>query len=142
VVDGTLRCSEEVHVKRWLQLLVIFMAVVVVALPGYAAQKRVHAELSGDEEVPPVKTAAKGDFKLLIYRDALSFELDVDNITNPTGAYIHKGRKGENGPAVAGFSADQPRRGLSAVYWQRGGSRKRVCLASCRESGSPTWSGC
>ena len=89
--------------KRLLQSLVVFMVTVVIALPGYGAQKRVYAKLSGAQEVPAVKTTAKGDLKLLIYEDELSFELNVNGVSNPTGAYIHRGKKGENGPPIAGL---------------------------------------
>ena len=41
--------------------------------------------------------------KLLIYEDELSFELNVNGVSNPTGAYIHRGKKGENGPPIAGL---------------------------------------
>jgi hypothetical protein len=98
--------------KRVLQLLFLCVLAAVVAQPAYAAQKRVHAKLSGSQEVPKVKTGAKGTFTLLFYQDALSFELNVDGIMNPTGAYIHLGKKGENGPAIAGLFAGPAKEGL------------------------------
>jgi hypothetical protein len=88
------------------QLLQFGMALVLVlglARSGFAAQTRFSAELSGDREVPAVKTDASGDFKLTVYKRALSFELNVDRLMNPTGAHIHKGKKDENGPPIAGL---------------------------------------
>jgi hypothetical protein len=99
-------------VKRLIPLLIVLVLSVVAAQAACAAQKRVHAKLSGSQEVPPVKTEAKGKFILLFYQDALSFELNVKDIMNPTGAYIHQGKKGENGPAVAGLFAGPAKEGL------------------------------
>jgi len=73
------------------------------AQPGFAAQKRFRAKLSGSQEVPAVKTGATGDLKIIVYEKELSFELNVKGIRNPAGAHIHKGKQGENGPTVAGL---------------------------------------
>jgi hypothetical protein len=89
--------------KRLLLLALSLVLVLATALPGFAAKSRFRAELSGTQEVPSVKTDASGTFKLTIYKDGLSFELNVDDLMNPVAAYIHKGKKGENGPPIAGL---------------------------------------
>ena len=89
--------------RRLLQLALLFLLVAALAPPVFAAQIRFKAELSGAQEVPPVKTDATGDFRLIIYPKELSFELSVDGLANITGAHIHKGKRGENGPPVAGL---------------------------------------
>ena len=89
--------------RRLLQALLVVVLAVSIVPSSFAAQKRLRAELSGNEEVPPVKTNATGDFKLTIYKKELSYELNVDSIMNPTVAHIHKGKKGENGPPIAGL---------------------------------------
>jgi len=88
---------------RLLPLPLVFLLLAGLALPGFAAQTRFKADLNGNQEVPPVKTDAVGDFKLTIYKRSLSFELNVSGLMNPTGAHIHKGKRGENGPPVAGL---------------------------------------
>jgi len=56
--------------------------------------------LSGDEEVPPVATRARGTaiFHLSSDGSALDYELIVANIENVVQAHIHIGAAGINGP--------------------------------------------
>ena len=65
------------------------------------------AKLSGSNEVPPVTTAALGiaTFHILPvgHQEVLNYELDLKNIRGVTGAHIHIGKQGENGPVVAGL---------------------------------------
>jgi hypothetical protein len=65
-----------------------------------------NAKLAGSSEVPPVTTTASGTatFQLLPaagHEQILSFELSLKNINGVTGAHIHNGKQGENGPVVA-----------------------------------------
>lgn len=89
--------------RRVQLLLLVFIFTALPAMPGGAAQKFYRAELSGSQEVPRVRTPAKGDLKLTVAEGELTFELNVKGITSPTAANIHRGRKGENGPPVAGL---------------------------------------
>ncbi|OGU12178.1 MAG: hypothetical protein A2075_09770 [Geobacteraceae bacterium GWC2_58_44] len=72
-------------------------------MPGLAAPKKFRAQLSGKNEVPRVRSPAKGDLKLTVSGNEISYELNVKRITSPTAANIHRGRKGETGPPVAGL---------------------------------------
>jgi glucose/arabinose dehydrogenase len=67
------------------------------------ASTRFSAELSGDQEVPPVDTAASGDASFTLSEDGteLEFELQVANIQDVTQAHIHLAPPGVNGPVVA-----------------------------------------
>lgn len=89
--------------RRTLPLTFAFLLIVSFALPCFAEKRRFSAELSGSQEVPEVKTGATGDFKLTIYERELSFELTIDGIMSPLSAYLHKGKRGENGPPIAGL---------------------------------------
>ena len=65
-----------------------------------------NAKLAGSNEVSPVTTAASGTatFQLLPaagHEQVLSFQLSLKNINGVTGAHIHNGKQGENGPVVA-----------------------------------------
>lgn len=88
--------------KVKLVLFVILSTILTVSV-GFAAEKKFHAKLTGSNEVPSVKTKAKGDvaFKLSSDGKELSYKLDVKNIENPTAAHIHRGMKGKNGPPLA-----------------------------------------
>lgn len=61
------------------------------------------ATLSGDEEVPPAQTRARGTahFQLKPDGSGLSYKLIVANIMNVTMAHIHLAPAGVNGPVVA-----------------------------------------
>lgn len=61
---------------------------------------RLTAELSGDNEVPPVTTAGTGKARFILNEDQteLSFLLEVANVDSVTQAHIHQGSAGENGP--------------------------------------------
>lgn len=59
--------------------------------------------LSGDAEVPPVKTNASGraTFALSEDRSELQYEVYIDCIRNVNQGHIHLGTESENGPIVA-----------------------------------------
>lgn len=88
--------------KIKLALFVILSAILTVSV-GFAAEKSFHAKLTGKNEVPSVKTKAKGEIKFKLSSDGkeLSYKLSVKNIENSTAAHIHRGMKGTNGPPVA-----------------------------------------
>lgn len=72
-------------------------------MKGGNAVRIFSACLRGAEEVPPVRTNARGFAIFFLSRDGrrLQFLLAVQNIKNATAAHIHLGRRGENGPIVA-----------------------------------------
>jgi len=71
----------------------------------YAPAAHYGAQLSGDQEVPPVTTNAygQGDFTLDSVRDTLHYYVTVSDITNITASHIHLGPAGQNGPVVFGL---------------------------------------
>jgi hypothetical protein len=87
--------------------LIIILVSVLLASFGMASDKsgrELHfkAELSGNEEVPAVKTQAKGEAKFYLRKgeDRFTYSVVLRGIENITAAHIHKGKKGENGPPV------------------------------------------
>jgi len=61
------------------------------------------ALLRGSQEVPPVRTNARGTFLARVSKDGrrLWFILVVRDIRNAFAGHIHLGRRGVNGPIVA-----------------------------------------
>lgn len=61
------------------------------------------AFLSGRNEVPPVRTTARGNavFQLSQNGSQLRYKLILRNVSRVTQAHIHLGRPGANGPVVA-----------------------------------------
>lgn len=97
--------------------LSIFLIVLLFASLGAAADRSrnegtFEATLSGNEEVPPVQTEAKGEaeFQFSKEGDKLAYTLTVSNIKDVTGCSVHKGKKGENGPPVLNLFTE-PRKG-------------------------------
>lgn len=84
-----------------LMLFAIVTTILAVSV-GFAADAGFRAKLVGDDEVPSVKTKAKGEikFKVSSYGKELSYKLQVKNLKNATTAHIHRGMKGKNGPPV------------------------------------------
>lgn len=79
----------------------------------FAAEGSFKARLGGNESVPAVKTKAKGDAEFKLSKDgkSLHYKLKVSNINNVNAAHIHKGKKGQNGPVVAGLFAGPKKEG-------------------------------
>ncbi|SRR6266542_3077838 len=82
-------------------LLFVLLALFLTATLGFAAEKSYHAKLTGKDEVPSVKTKAKGKAEFKMSKDGkLTYKLSVKNIENASAAHIHRAMKGENGPPV------------------------------------------
>jgi CHRD domain len=80
----------------------------VFAIPS-EGQKKFSAQLSGDQEVPPVQTNASGMAWFKSNRDTLEFELNVTDLQGITMAHIHNGKQGEIGPPVLPlYKSDSP----------------------------------
>jgi hypothetical protein len=76
-------------------------------MPAFAQQQQTFtAKLSGNNEVPPLTTAATGmaQFQLSSDGNQLSYTLNAKNLNNFMMAHIHQGKPGEMGPPVAKLS--------------------------------------
>ncbi|MBK5276516.1 MAG: CHRD domain-containing protein [Desulfuromonadales bacterium] len=89
--------------KKVKLLLFVILATILTVSIGFAAEKSFKAKLTGKDEVPSVKTKAKGEIEFKLSKDGreLSYKLKVKNIENPTAAHIHLGMKGKSGPPLA-----------------------------------------
>lgn len=102
-----------------LSILVAFFGITVDKSVG---EVRFKAELSGDEEVPPLKTKAKGEanFDLSNEGDELTYRVVLEGIENITAAHIHKGKTGENGPPVADLFREPRKEAISGILLSKG----------------------
>lgn len=68
------------------------------------------AVLSGDQEVPPVETNARGQASFRLSKDgsSISFQVNVANIENVTMAHIHAAPAGQNGGVVVWLYPSAP----------------------------------
>ncbi|WP_349409367.1 CHRD domain-containing protein [Pseudalkalibacillus sp. SCS-8] len=81
------------------------------------------ADLTGGQEVPPVRTNANGMAKFVAddYGNCIKFEMTVNDIRDFVQAHIHFGERGVNGPVLAFlFGAD-----LATLAEQNGISTRR-----------------
>ena len=73
---------------------------------GSAIAADVKVTLSGDQEVPPVKTEGKGSGTITIADDgAVSGSVTTTGVKG-TMAHIHQGAAGANGPVIVPFTKD------------------------------------
>ena len=82
----------------------LLSALLISSCAGLAAAADVQVMLSGDQEVPPVATAAKGSGTVTVKDD-----MSVAGSVTTTGmdgimAHIHHGAAGKNGPPIVTLS--------------------------------------
>lgn len=94
-------------------------ALAVVAVSGVlmgaggGSGRNFHADLSGDQEVPPIvtDTSGKANFHADRGETEIRFRLSVkngDGVLGAAGAHIHCAPAGQNGPVVAFLAAAVP----------------------------------
>jgi Cu/Zn superoxide dismutase len=71
-----------------------------------SSDKEFSARLTASKEVPPVDTDATGRIRLVAKsQDALDYQISLSNLNGVvTGAHIHRGSTGTNGPVVANLN--------------------------------------
>lgn len=79
-------------------------------IPAAVADEVFKAQLTGDQEVPPVTTDTQGRFKISVNKDATAGEytLRVESGVRVTQSHFHCAPAGANGPIIvflAGFHA-------------------------------------
>lgn len=82
------------------------IAALVLALSGCASMGsgEVSVALTGDQEVPPVKTAATGTATIKVGEDkSVTVTVKTTGI-NAIAAHIHSGAAGTNGPVIVPFT--------------------------------------
>jgi CHRD domain len=93
-METTLRKS------RFNLAVVVLMAGVLAGGAGIASARDVMVNLSGDQEVPPVKTSAAGSGTITVDDDkSIKGKITTSDIKG-TGAHIHEGASGKNGPDI------------------------------------------
>jgi hypothetical protein len=114
-------------VKKAKRVFIIFSLVISLALIGMMSdqsegERSFKAELSVEEEVPPVKTNARGEaiFKLNKGGDELIYLLTVKNIENVTAAHIYQGQKGRNGPPMVTLFSEPEKPSISGTLYVEG----------------------
>src|SRR5918995_234665 len=77
----------------------------------------VASNMTGTKEVPPVRTVASGSATFVNNQTFIDYDLSVSDLYNVTGAHIHQGRAGVNGPIVVTlYRTADPSPGLFGGY--------------------------
>lgn len=90
--------------KFWPSLAAVFAIVLVISAGcstmSAGTNQGIKVKLSGDQEVPPVKTAASGSGTIVISSDkSVSGSISTTGV-DATAAHIHEGPAGKNGPII------------------------------------------
>ncbi len=80
--------------------LAIVALVASMLAGGLANAGEIKVNLSGDQEMPPVKTSASGSGTITVEDDkSIKGKITTSDIKG-TGAHIHEGASGKNGPDI------------------------------------------
>jgi hypothetical protein len=84
----------------------LVLGTAAILMSGWAFAANVDVKLSGDQEVPPVKTSATGNGTLTVNDDkSVSGSVTTSGI-NGVAAHIHNGAPGKNGPVAVPLTKD------------------------------------
>jgi len=84
----------------------LVLGTAAILMSGWAFAANVDVKLSGDQEVPPVKTSATGNGTITINDDkTVSGSVTTSGI-NAVAAHIHNGAPGKNGPVAVPLTKD------------------------------------
>ncbi len=86
--------------SRFNLAVVALMAGVLAGGAGMASAGDIKVNLSGDQEVPPVKTSASGSGTITVHDDkSIKGKITTSDLKG-MGAHIHEGASGKNGPDI------------------------------------------
>jgi CHRD domain len=84
---------------------------------AFAQEVFIASNMTGAKEVPPVKSMATGTASFLNNQTVIDYDLSVSDLYNATGAHIHQGKVGANGPIVVTlYKTSDPSPGLFGGY--------------------------
>jgi hypothetical protein len=103
-------------------LSVITLAVAVFSIgmtttllsAAYAQEQKFTASLSGDQEVPPITSTAKGWAWFKPMGETVWYKVNATGVDKVTMAHIHGGKAGENGDPIAMLQTSGPINGTLA----------------------------
>ncbi len=89
-----------VHGTRSTLAIVALIAGTLAGGIGFATAGEIKVNLSGDQEVPPVQTTASGSGMITVEDDrSVKGKITTSDLKG-TGAHIHEGAVGKNGPDI------------------------------------------
>jgi hypothetical protein len=105
----------------------ITLTTVIFVSLGMATDKRggdcsFQAKLSGDEEIPPVKTKAKGHITLRLNKEQneLIYRITLTNVEEVLSTDLHAGRRGAKGELIATLLTEPWNRDINGALYVEG----------------------
>lgn len=100
---------------------ILVLAAVVLSCQSIITSAKDHftAQLTGDQQVPPVKTDATGEARFAVdpNNNAVYYTIVVNNLRDVTMAHIHFGKPGANGNVVVWlYPSSQPPKEITGVF--------------------------
>ena len=113
---------ERLRIEAFALAGIVLLASLGMAADKPSGERSFKAELSGSEEVPPVKTEAEGEATFQISQDGntMTYRLTVSHIKDVTAAFICKGKKGENDAIVVELFREPRREDVSGTLLAEG----------------------
>jgi hypothetical protein len=100
--------------KSLARISALSFAVALAVGSGSVLAESMNVKLSGDQEVPPVKSSGSGSGTITINDDgSVSGSVTATGFT-PTAAHIHEAAAGKNGPVIVPFTKDGDKFGPAA----------------------------
>jgi len=84
----------------------LVLGTAAILMSGWAFAANVDVKLSGDQEVPPVKTSATGNGTITVNDDKTVSGSVTTAGVNGVAAHIHNGVPGKNGPVAVPLTKD------------------------------------
>jgi hypothetical protein len=101
---------------------IILLASLGMTADQPAGERTFKAELSGNEEVSPVKAEAVGTatFQISEGGNTMTYTLTISHIKDITGAFLCEGKKGENGAIVYDLFREPRKEDISGTLLAEG----------------------
>src|SRR6266545_1889174 len=115
--------------NRSLNLTILMAAIASLILviaatnTGYVfARQKFTANLSGNNEVPPVNTNAGGEAKFTVINDntTIKYRINITGLTDANGAHIHTGKEGKNGAVIVDLMKNSKKNDIATGIVIRG----------------------
>ena len=90
----------------WKHFTRLGLGAAAILISGWAFAANVEVKLSGDQEVPPVKTSATGNGTITVNDDKTVSGSVTTSGVNGVAAHIHNGAPGKNGPVAVPLNKD------------------------------------
>jgi len=100
--------------SKGLRFSALSFAVVLGFTSAAALAGKMDVKLTGDQEVPPVKSAGSGSGTITINDDGTVSGSVTATGFDPTAAHIHQGAAGKNGPVIVPFAKEGNKFGPAA----------------------------